>query len=203
VTEVTVTPETYHLTEFDGDQIRAVASKLMDQIGVPIALRIEVDGTTPLGRAWMSSLEPLVLSVESGAFEDPKRPRHLSERSVADVLGRLLFRVKDRLDPSFGEVPADDDLSLPESTAWDAYAVGRLAQLGYPAQRQRRLYHFRNRHGFSDVADAAFERLWGADALTWSDLEAVRAEAAAADTRPQPKKRAGIRKETLKPADAT
>ena len=179
MTEVTVVPETYDLVEFDGERIRAVASKLMDQIGVPVALRIEVDETTPLGRAWTSSVEPLVLSVESGAFEDPKRPRHLSDRSVADVIGRLLFRVRDRLDPSFGEVPADDDLSLPESTAWDAYAVGRLARLGYPAQRQRRLYHFRNRHGFSDTADAAFERLWNGDDLTWADIQAVCAETAA------------------------
>jgi hypothetical protein len=179
VTEVTVSPETYNLIEFDAEAIRAVAAKLVQEIGVPVDLRIEVDETTPLGRAWTSSLEPLVLSVESGAFEDPKRPRHLSERSVADVLGRLLFRVKDRLDPAFGEVPADDDLSLPESTAWDAYAVGRLARLGYPAQRQRRLYHFRNRHGFSDVADAAFDRLWTGDGLTWADIEAVCAETAA------------------------
>jgi hypothetical protein len=179
VTEVTVTPESYNLIEFEDDEIRAVASKLMDQIGVEVPLRIDVDETTPLGRAWTSSLEPLVLTVESGAFEDPKRPRHLSERSVADVLGRLLFRVRDRLDPSFGEVPADDDLSLPESTAWDAYAVGRLARLGYPAQRQRRLYHFRNRHGFSDTADAAFERLWTGDGLSWADIQAVCEETAA------------------------
>ena len=179
MTEVTVAPETYNLVEFDGEHIRAVASKLMDEIGVPVPLRVEVDETTPLGRAWTSSLEPLVLSVESGAFEDPKRPRHLSERSVADVIGRLLFRVRDRLDPTFGEVPADDDLSLPASTAWDAYAVGRLARLGYPAQRQRRLYHFRNRHGFSDVADAAFERLWTGDGLTWADIQAVCEETAA------------------------
>jgi hypothetical protein len=179
VTEVTVSPETYNFVEFDGDRIRSVASKLVDEIGIPVDLRIEVDETTPLGRAWTSSLEPLVLSVESGAFEDPKRPRNLSERSVADVLGRLLFRVKDRLDPSFGEVPADDDLSLPESTAWDAYAVGRLSRLGYPAQRQRRLYHFRNRHGFSDVADAAFERLWTSDGITWADIKAVCEETAA------------------------
>ena len=179
MTEVTVVPESYNLVEFDGERIRAVASKLMGEIGVSVPLRIEVDETTPLGRAWTSSVEPLVLSVESGAFEDPKRPRNLSERSVADVLGRLLFRVGDRLDPSFGEVPADDDLSLPESTAWDAYAVGRLARLGYPAQRQRRLYHFRNRHGFSDVADAAFERLWTGDGFTWADIRAVCEETAA------------------------
>lgn len=179
MTEVTVSPETYNFVEFDGERIRAVASKLMDEIGIPVDLRIEVDETTPLGRAWMSSLDPLVLSVESGAFEDAKRPRHLSERSVADVVGRLLFRVKDQLDPSFGDVPADDDLTLPESTAWDAYAVGRLARLGYPAQRQRRLYHFRNRHGFSDVADAAFERLWTGEGLTWAEIQAVCEETAA------------------------
>jgi hypothetical protein len=179
VTEVTVVPETYALVAFDGEQIRTVASKLMDEIGVTVPLRIEVDESTPLGRAWTSSVDPLVLTVESGAFEDAKRPRHLSERSVADVVGRLLFRARDRLDPAFGEVPADDDLSLPESTAWDAYAVGRLARLGYPAQRQRRLYHFRNRHGFSDVADAAFERLWTGDGLTWADIQAACEETAA------------------------
>jgi hypothetical protein len=179
VTEVTVVPDAYNFVEFDRDRIAAVAAKLMDEIGVRVPLRIEVDESTPLGRAWLASLEPLVLTVESGAFEDPKRPRQMSERSVADVLGRLLFRVADRLDPTFGDVPPDDKLSLPESTAWDAYAMGRLARLGYPAQRQRRLYHFRNRHGFSDVADAAFDRLWTGTDLTWSDLVAVCDETAA------------------------
>jgi hypothetical protein len=179
VTEVSVFPDTYNFVDFDAQRIGAVASRLMEQVGVTVPLQVEVDETTPLGRAWLASLEPLVLAVESGAFEDPKRPRQLSERSVADVLGRLLFRVRDRLDPAFGQVPADDDLSLPESTAWDAYAVGRLARLGHPAQRQRRLYHFRNRHGFSDVADAAFERLWTSDGLTWADVQAVCDETAA------------------------
>jgi hypothetical protein len=179
VTEVVVSPDTYNFVDFSGERIAAVASKLMDEVGLTVPLRLEVDETTPLGRAWLASLEPLVVSVESGAFEDPKRPRQMSERSVADVVGRILFRVRDRLDPSFGEVPADDKLSLPESAAWDAYAVGRLARLGYPAQRQRRLYHFRNRHGFSDTADAAFDRLWNGDGLTWDDIKAACAETAA------------------------
>jgi hypothetical protein len=182
VTEVVVSPESFNFVDFSGERIAAVASKLMDEVGLTVPLRLEVDETTPLGRAWLASLEPLVVSVESGAFEDPKRPRQLSERSVADVVGRILFRVRDRLDPSFGEVPADDKLSLPESAAWDAYAVGRLGRLGYPAQRQRRLYHFRNRHGFSDVADSAFERLWNGEGLTWSDIKAVCEETAATRT---------------------
>jgi hypothetical protein len=182
VTEVVVSPESFNFVDFSRERIAAVASKLMDEVGLTVPLRLEVDETTPLGRAWLESLEPLVVAVESGAFEDPKRPRQLSERSVADVVGRILFRVRDRLDPSFGEVPADDKLSLPESAAWDAYAVGRLGRLGYPAQRQRRLYHFRNRHGFSDVADSAFERLWNGEGLTWSDIQAVCEETAAVRT---------------------
>jgi hypothetical protein len=69
---------------------------------------------------------------------------------------------------------------------WDVYAVARLARRlrasgdpipDYQAQRQRRLYAFRNRHGFTDAADAAFDRLWRADGLTWPDLLAISAGA--------------------------
>ena len=34
---------------------------------------------------------------------------------------------------------------------------GACARAGHQAQRQRWLYHFRNRHGFTDEADAAFD----------------------------------------------
>ena len=170
---VTVTPDEWQYVAFDGGRIVAVAEKLLGEVGLDVDLKIEVDETTPMGRVSTESLRPLVLAVESGAFEDAKRPRQLSEQAVADVLGRLLHRNKDRLDPSFGEPPPDAGLTLQQSTAWDAYAVGRCAKLGYPVQRQRRLYHFRNRHGFNDVADRAFARLWDAEGLTWADLQAV------------------------------
>ncbi|MBA2624193.1 MAG: hypothetical protein H0U89_01065 [Acidimicrobiia bacterium] len=177
--EVLVQPQVFNFVDFDAERIGGVARTLLGQVGVEVPLRLEIDEGTPLGRAWLTSLEPLVLAVESGAFEDPKRPRQLSDRSIVDTLGRLLFRVKDRLDPAFGEVPADEDLDLAQSVAWDSYAVGRIARLGYPAQRQRRLYHFRNRHGFSDTADAAFARLWEGEGLTWADVQAVCDETAA------------------------
>jgi hypothetical protein len=51
--------------------------------------------------------------------------------------------------------------------------VGRLGRLGYRVHEQRWRYNFRNRHGFTDQADAAFDRIWAADALTWSDLTAL------------------------------
>ena len=82
----------------------------------------------------------------------------------------------------FGEPPADADIPLAQSVAWDVYCVGRLVRLGFKHydNRQRRLYDFRNRHGFTDAADAAFERLWTADDLTWADIAALSDEAAAA-----------------------
>ena len=177
---VTVIPDEWQYVAFESGRIAAVAAKLLGELGLDVDLTVEVDETTPMGRVSMTSLDPLVLAVESGAFEDAKRPRQLSEQAVADVLGRVLHRCKDRLDPAFGDPPADAELTLQQSTAWDAYAVGRCARLGYPVQRQRRLYHFRNRHGFSDTADQAFARLWGAEGLTWSDLQAVCDESDAA-----------------------
>ena len=177
--QVVVTPTTYTYVFFDADAITAVASTLLDQVGLDVALRVEVDETTPMGRARITSLEPLTIHAESGAFEDLKRPRQLSEGRTADVVGRLLLKAKDRMDPAFGEPPPDDALSLAQAVAWDVYAVGRLGRLGYPVQRQRRLYQFRNRHGFTDAADAAFERLWTADGLTWADIDAVCRETSA------------------------
>ena len=170
---VTVTPSTFTLVLFDADEIARIAAETAALVGLERDLTIEVDERSPLGRTTVPSLDPLTVSVESGAFEDARRPRHLAERSVREVLGRLLMRVRDRLDPAFGEPLPDDALSLRHQVAWDAYCVGRCQRLGLPVQEQRRRYHFRNRHGFSDVADAEFDRLWHGEALTWADIEAA------------------------------
>ena len=49
--------------------------------------------------------------------------------------------------------------------------MGRVARMGYPVRRQRYLYAFRNRHGFTDAADGAFEELWSGEDLSWADLD--------------------------------
>ncbi len=176
--KIVVSPERFSLVFFDAERIAELTGQVADKIGLPddLELRIEVDERMPLGRTKISSLDPVTLSVEGGAFEDAKRPRHLSDRSVQDVLGRMLLRVKDRLDPNFENAPADENLSLQQLVAWTVYSEGRCERLGLPTQKQRWLYHFRNRHGFSDVADAAFDRLWNANALTWSDIDLICAE---------------------------
>ena len=180
---ITVKPERFTMVEFDSARIAGIANEVADKVGLPADLdvTVDVDESVPLGRTRIVSLDPVVVNVQGGAFENNKNLRQLSDRNVVDVLGRVFHRVADRLDPRFADAPADDELSLQEATAWDAYAVGRCDQLGFQPQKQRRLYHFRNRHGFNDVADAVFERLWTSPpgSLGWADIEAACAETAA------------------------
>ena len=131
-----------------------------------------MDEANPLARSRLSSVDPIVIAADGGAFEDPRHPRQLSTTAVSVVVGRLLLQALDQRDPDFGAPPLDDTLTIPHRVAWDVYALGRLARMGYPAQRQRRLYTFRNRHGFTDAADAAFDRLWTAERLTWDEITA-------------------------------
>ncbi|HEX4867433.1 MAG TPA: hypothetical protein VFV32_07370 [Acidimicrobiales bacterium] len=179
---VHVQPEEFSMVFFDAHEIRALTEELAQEIGLPaeLSITVDVDETTPLGRSVVQSVDPVVIHLESGALEDAKRPRQLDPVGAADVLGRLLLAVRDRLDPAFGDAPPDDDLPLPHSVAWQVYSVGRLSRLGHRTNRQRRLYQFRNRHGFTDTADAAFDRLWAAEGLTWAELVQISDEARSA-----------------------
>ena len=179
---VVVTPTEFTLVLFEHQAIVGVLEHLLPDIGLDgdVDVTVNIDERVPMGRADVISIDPIVLEVEGGALEDPKRPRQLSVDGTADIFGRLLLRVRDRRDPAFGEAPADGALSLAHKSAWDVYCVGRLARKGYRPQRQRRVYAFRNRHGFTDAADAAFEQLWTADGLTWADIERISDNATAA-----------------------
>lgn len=177
----TVEPATFRLVDFDAARIAALTDELARKVGLDesIEITVEVDETTPLGRTELLSFDPVHIRTESGSFEDPKRIRQFSEGSATDVLGRYLLRAADRRRPDFADAPADEDLTVPQRTAWEVYAVGRLARMGYAVRRQRWLYAFRNRHGFTDDADGAFEQLWGGDALGWSDIDRLSATSAA------------------------
>jgi hypothetical protein len=179
---VEVRPTEFSMVFFDAAEIQGIVEKLVAEIGLPdeLSVTVDIDETTPMGRARVASVDPVLITAESGALEDVKAPRRLSEAGTLDVIGKLLFSVRDRRDPAFGEPPPEDQLTLQESVAWEVYCVGRLGRLGHPVQRQRRLYQFRNRHGFTDAADAAFTKLWEADDLTWADISSISQEALAA-----------------------
>ena len=174
---VTVDPPAFSLVSFDADRIAVLAGEVGALIGLPddIAVEIDVDEKSPFGKAWGAVAgRSARLSVEGGAFEDPQRLRQFSEAGARLVLARLLYRVVDRLDPRFGDPPADPDLTKAEHAAWDAYALGRYARLaGVDAGEGKRRYAFRIRHGFSDASDRAFDQLWHGTHLTWSDIRQI------------------------------
>ena len=182
--KVSVEPSEYHFVAFDSAVIAKNVAEVADLVGLPAdaAIVVNIDESTPLGRALVTSFDPITIEVEGGAFENAKAPRQMSERSVRDVTSKLLFKVSDRLSGRFGNAPPESEVPLAHAVAWDVYAVGRAARAGIQVSKPRRLYHFRNRHGFTDVADAAFETLWNADEFTWEQLDALVQDVAAAKT---------------------
>ena len=170
---VTVEPEEFRFVAFDSALIRKVAESLVTTLGIDRPVHIRVDESTPLGRVSAEIGDTIKVTAESGSFEDSKRPRQQSEIATTINLGRILMRVGDRLHGGFTETPADDELTLAQMAAWETYSAGRLSRLGLRINRQRWLYNFRNRHGFTDAADAAFNQLWAAEALTWDELNSI------------------------------
>jgi len=182
--KVTVEPTEFHYVSFDAETIAKLVGEVADIVGLPsdAEIIVTVDEATPLGRTQLTSIAPITLAIEGGAFENAKAPRQLSERSVRDVAARLLFRAADRASGRFDDAPPEAEVPVPHNVAWDVHSVGRSARAGVNVSKPRRLYHFRNRHGFTDVADAAFETLWNADQISWAELDAIVAEVAAAKT---------------------
>ncbi len=168
------------MVEYDAAQIAALVERLADQVQIgEHDVELRIDETVPLGRVRIASTDPVVLEIDGGAFEDPKRLRKYYEPAALRTIGRLLFQAKDLLRPDFGTPPDRDEMELPLRVAWDTYAIGRVAGLGYEGQKQRWLYSFRTRHGFSDGVDRGFELLWSGDGLTWAEIEQISADAVA------------------------
>jgi hypothetical protein len=173
--KVTLSPGEFRFVKFGAHEISDVVAEMAELLGVANPIRVVIDETTPLARLLSehdgtSSDAVITIHAESGAFEDTRRPTVFSYERTATSIGRMLLRARDRMRPDFADVDPDIELSVEELAAWDAYATGRLARLGRPINQQRWRYNYRNRFGFSDDTDAAFERLWAADDIGWSDV---------------------------------
>ncbi|HUQ40357.1 MAG TPA: hypothetical protein VM030_09390 [Acidimicrobiales bacterium] len=179
---VTVTPEAFELVEFDAGVIRSIAEELATLIGLQddVPITVEVDETVIMPRVESSIVgNAITISVTGGALEDLHKARTLSPERTRLILGTHLLRARDRLDPAWAEAPTGDELTVQHTSAWDTYTEGRLQRLGLPTRQQRRIYHFRLRHGFSDDIDGVFQRLWDGENLSWSDVEKACEETAA------------------------
>jgi hypothetical protein len=179
---VTVNPSAFELVSFEAPAIEQIASELATAVGLPddVEVEINVDEAMIVAKA-TTRIEgrKVIVDVSGGAFEDLKRARQFSAERTRTVLAHALIRAKDRLDPSFGDPPSDGELTVQLESAWATYAEGRLERLGVPSRPQRRIYHFRIRHGFTDTSDRVFNELWAGEGLRWADIERLSAEAAA------------------------
>lgn len=183
---VEVIPGTFTLVSFDAAEIARLVEAAAEVAGIADgAIRVEVDQSVPLAMAKVTAGDPIVLWVEGGAFEDPRSIRQLSPEAVQTVAVRLLTRIADRRAAGFEGAPDDDSLSVAQADAWDVWTLGRASRRGVAVNQQRWRYRFRNRHGFTDVADRVFDRLWATDTVTWAELAAWCDETAAGRPAPQ------------------
>jgi hypothetical protein len=181
---VTVIPDPFTLIAYDPAEIAAIVEDVAALIGFPpdveISLDVDEELFAPLVGQFSDVVDGRVQIWISGAnFEDNRRPRNFSAEQARRDLTIALLRAKDRLSDDFADAPPDAELTRGERAAWDVYAVGRAQRLGMPVRRQAQLYEYRLQHGFTDLADAAFERLWNAPSTTFAAIGEICAETGA------------------------
>jgi hypothetical protein len=186
VTAITVTPNPFTLVPYDAAEIAALVEEAASQAGISsgtdIALTVDEELFAPLTGHMSDVIDGrIVLWISGGNFEDNKRPCHFSADQARVDLAIMMLRAKDRLSDDFAAAPPDHDLSRGERVAWDTYAAGRARRLGLDIRQPRQLYDFRLQHGFTDVADAAFQRCWDAERITWEGVREICKETGSAD----------------------
>lgn len=202
MSRVSVTPEAFLYVDYDAVRIAQLTEELADRAGFPADVEIAVDVDEELPLPLTGSTVDIedgraVLWFSGANFENGRARTHFDEAAARAELAMSLFRAHDRL-RGFTDAPQDEDLDDAHRNAWDVWAEGRVARLGEVVRPDRRQYCFRLYNGFTDFADAAFDRLWHTDELDWAALQQVVEQCAAVDPRPKPTRRAAIRKESLK-----
>jgi hypothetical protein len=186
LSRVTVSPDPFTLIEYDAHEIAAIVEDLAALLEVPSDIEIDVvvdeELFAPLvGHTSDAQDRRISIWISGGNFEDNRRPRHFSAEQARRDLLIALLRGTDRLGEGFAAAPPDGELSRGERAAWDVFAVGRAGRHGEKVRHQASLYEFRLQHGFTDVADAAFERLWNSPRMTWEAIREICKETGAAD----------------------
>lgn len=170
---ISVTPPSFAKVLFDSAEICTAAKRaaeLVPGFDASQSFEIAVDDERITTRIRIDSLAPLILGIDSGALEDTKKPRTLSTERTASAVARLLTEVGDRESIDFGAPELNEPADLSVRVAWDVHCYGRVSRLDLRVQEAALRYNFRNRVGFSDEADAAFDRLWGPNVLTYADI---------------------------------
>src|SRR5690242_2687419 len=92
----TVSPAEFTFVKFENATLVTLLDQLRDVVALgDVDISLTVQEQVPFGRAKLLAIDPIELDVESGALEDPLRPRVLSAPGSADILGVLLLRARD------------------------------------------------------------------------------------------------------------
>ena len=202
MTRITVTPAEFTLVKFDAGTLQGLAERSAKAVDFPADVDVLLDVDEVLPAPLIGSYADVVdgkvsLWFTGGSFEDSRYQGQIHEVNASTELAAAFLRGRDRLSGGFADAPTDQTITERQRAVWDVYTEGRLVRLGFEVREPRRRYTFRLHCGFNDVADAEYVRLWGADDLTWSDVEETAAKLEAADSRPVVKKQV-LRRETLR-----
>jgi hypothetical protein len=186
---VHVTPEEFTLIKYDAGEIAAIVEDCAALVGFPPDVKIELTVDEELFAPLTGHMSDVVdgeaqLWISGANFEDKKAPQHFAPKQARDDLTVVLLRAGDRLSEDFAGAPSDGEISRAERAAWDVYANGRAGRLGGKVREQALRYEFRLQHGFTDVSDAAFDRLFAADTMTWDGIREICAETGAIERPP-------------------
>jgi hypothetical protein len=186
VSKITVTPDPFTLIGYDAGEIRAIAEDVAAMVDFPTGVDIDIEVDEELFAPLVGHASDFAdgrahIWISGANFEDNRRPLKFSPDQARRDLTLTLLRAKDRTTPEYADAPPDRELTRAERAAWDVNAAGRAAALGFALRRQALLYEFRLQHGFSDVGDAAFQRLWDAPAMTFAGIREICVETGGAE----------------------
>jgi hypothetical protein len=186
---VHISPDPFTVVPYEVPVIAGLVEEAAALVGFPPTVEIDLEIDEDLPHPLVGTASDVVdgraaLWMSGGNLEDTHHNRVFSEANARRDLVQMLLRAKDRLSEGFAGAPPDIELTLAERAAWDVWTHARAARLGIESRPDRMRYDFRLQHGFSDAADAAFDRLWDAPTFTWDGLLELCKATGAADRPP-------------------
>ncbi|MEI6571177.1 MAG: hypothetical protein WCO36_07080 [Actinomycetes bacterium] len=181
-------PEEFTLVLFEASRMRELLDEVLLAVGAPSDLNITIEVDEELAQPMIASYvdvdgERISLWYSGGNFEDTLKARVLDEERALRELGVGILRGMDRLSPEFAGAPRDNKLSDGQRVLWEVTAEGRCVRAGIPTREARLRYVYRLACGFSDTADAAYEKAWSGGFSTWESIaEAVASITPTAET---------------------
>jgi hypothetical protein len=175
---LSIVPEAFTLVLYDAPLVRSVVEEVGSAVGFPadveVSLEIDEELAQPLTGSYVDVRDGVLhLWYSGGNVEDTLRARHLDPVRARREFAMGLLRGMDRLDPAFHGAPVDDELTDAQRALWDVSAEGRAERSGIAMRPDRARYVYRLACGFTDEADAEYDRLRGGATTSWADLAAT------------------------------